>query len=66
MTLKEIIYAVSITFQVSGSILLLLYYFRRRTKDFAIHEYFPGSNIVLQIPEKRNRINERPLDCHYS
>lgn len=46
MTPKEIIYAVSITLQVSGSILLLLFYFRGKTKDIAIHEYFPGSNIA--------------------
>ena len=48
MTPKEIIYAVSIALQVSGSVLLLLYYFRGKTKDLAIHEYFPGSNVAYR------------------
>lgn len=54
MTPKEIIYAMSIALQVSGSILLLLFYFRGKTKDLAIHEYFPGSNIARR--DKQNNI----------
>ena len=54
MTPKEIIYAVSIALQVSGSVLLLLYYFRGKTKDLAVHEYFPGSNIARR--DEQNNI----------
>lgn len=54
MTPKEIIYAVSIALQVSGSVLLLLYYFRGKTKELAVHEYFPGSNIARR--DEQNNI----------
>ena len=61
MTPKEIIYAVSITLQVSGSVLLLLYYFRGSTRDLAIHEYFPGSNVAYRDDENNITLEKEKL-----
>ena len=44
MNVQEIIYSLSISLQVTGSILLLIYFWGN-TRDRIIHQYFPGSRI---------------------
>lgn len=61
MTPKEIIYVMSIALQVSGSILLLLFYFRGKTKDLVIREYFPGSNIARRDEQNNITLEKEKL-----
>ncbi len=54
------IYVLSLAFQVSGAVLLIIKYCGN-TKDRIIDEYFPGSNIVIRDKKDNTKLEKKKI-----
>lgn len=56
----ELVYILSLSFQVAGAVLLIIKYWGK-TKDRIVDEYFPGSNIIERDEEDNIKLEKEKV-----